>query len=127
MVTIGAHTIDHSALSKLGVEQAKKQIVMSAQIIKQNTGIHCEYFCYPYGSVGEVGLREFDLVKDAGYKAAVTTQKSMIYAEHKEHLYSLPRVSLNGDYQKIRYLKTYLTGLPFLLWNGLKKIHQYKH
>lgn len=125
LVTIGAHTISHSALAKLNDANAKFEIEQSRAIIKAKTGIECEHFCYPYGSPAEANLREFKLTERAGYKSAVTTQKGMIYAEHGAHLFALPRVSLNGEYQNIRFIKTYISGLPFMLWNRFKKIHQY--
>lgn len=125
LVTIGAHTISHSALAKLTDADAKTEIEQSAAIIKAQTGIECMHFCYPYGSAAEANLREFKLTEEAGYKSAVTTQKGMIYANHKDHMFALPRVSLNGDYQNIRYVKTYISGLPFMLWNRFHKIHQY--
>ncbi len=125
LCTIGAHTIDHSALAKLSNDEAKYQIEESKKIIKQRSNIECDVFCYPYGSPAEANLREFDLADKAGYNCSVTTQKGMLYAEHKHHLHALPRISLNGDYQHIRYVKTYLSGLPFILWNKFKKIHQY--
>lgn len=125
LVTIGAHTISHSAIAKLTDEQAVMEIEQSREIIKAHTGIECKHFCYPYGSPAEANKREFKLAKKAGYKTAVTTQKGMLYPQHKEYLHALPRVSLNGEYQNIRYVKTYVSGLPFMLWNKFKKIHQY--
>ncbi|NRA88391.1 MAG: polysaccharide deacetylase family protein, partial [Rhizobiales bacterium] len=125
LVTIGAHTISHSALAKLNDKDASDEIILSREHIKKQTDITCEHFCYPYGTADEANLREFSIARDAGYKTAVTTQKGMLYAGHIDHLHNLPRVSLNGDYQNIRYVKTYLSGLPFMLWNKFKKIHQY--
>uniref|UniRef100_A0A2A4Z931 Chitooligosaccharide deacetylase n=1 Tax=OCS116 cluster bacterium TaxID=2030921 RepID=A0A2A4Z931_9PROT len=125
LVTIGAHTISHSAIAKLSDADAKIEIEQSRAIIRDKTGIECAHFCYPYGSAAEANLREFKLTEQAGYKTAVTTQKGMLYAGHKAHLHALPRVSLNGDYQHIRYVKTYLSGLPFMLWNRFRKIHKY--
>ncbi len=125
LVTIGAHTISHSALAKLSSTEANHEIVQSRDIIKQKSGIECQHFCYPYGTAAEAGTREFELTEQAGYKTAVTTQKGMLYNGHKNHLHALPRVSLNGNYQNIRYVKTYLSGLPFMLWNKFRKIHKY--
>lgn len=125
LVTIGAHTISHSAIAKLSDADAKIEIEQSRKIIHDKTGITCEHFCYPYGSAAEANMREFKMTEQAGYKTAVTTQKGMLYAEHKAHLYALPRVSLNGDFQHIRYVKTYISGLPFMLWNRFRKIHKY--
>jgi hypothetical protein len=31
-------------------------------------------------------------------------------------------VSLNGDYQALRYVDLYLSGAPFALWNRFRRI-----
>ncbi len=80
------------------------------------------HLAYPYGSAEAAGAREFRLAKELGYRTAVTTRKGLVYAEHGEHLTALPRVSLNGDYQDERYLRVFLTGAPFAVWNGFKRL-----
>jgi hypothetical protein len=46
---------------------------------------------------------------------AVTTRKGLIRRSHADRLTALPRVSLNGDYQDLRYLKVMLSGVPCAL------------
>ena len=38
----------------------------------------------------------------------MTTQKGLLYPEHAHELTALPRLSLNGDFQDIRYVKALL-------------------
>jgi hypothetical protein len=56
-----------------------------------------------------------------GLETAVTTQKGLLYPEHAQELTALPRLSLNGDFQDIRYVKALLSGMPFALMNTLKR------
>jgi hypothetical protein len=51
----------------------------------------------------------------------VTTRKGLIHPRHAGELTGLPRVSLNGDYQKSRYVKVLLSGAPFALLNVMQK------
>ena len=67
-------------------------------------------------------LREFRLARELGFATAVTTRKGLIFDAHEDHLTALPRLSLSGDYQKPRYVEVLLSGAPFLLFNGLRRV-----
>ncbi len=121
LVTIGAHTKGHYALAKLAQAQARFQVEESIDRIEAELGRRPAHFAYPYGDPTSAGPREFAILRELGMKTAVTTRKGLIYAEHQEQLTALPRVSLNGDYQDERYLQVFLSGLPFVLWNGFRK------
>ena len=45
------------------------------------------------------------LAAELGFKTAVTTQPGVLFREHRHHLTALPRISLNGEYQQLRYLR----------------------
>lgn len=122
LVTIGAHTNNHFALAKLTEKQALEEMTSSAKRLETEIGNYPEYFCYPYGDEGSAGEREFKLAQKAGFKAATTTRKGVVFSEHNAHLTALPRVSLNGDYQSIKYIDLFASGVPFALWNKFKKV-----
>ncbi len=123
LVTIGAHTLDHLAVGRLDRDAAWTEIAGSADRIARETGRRPEFFCYPYGDPASAGPRDFALVAEAGYRAAVTTRKGLLFPEHAGHLTALPRVSLNGGFQDLRYIDLYLSGAPFALWNGFRRLH----
>jgi hypothetical protein len=62
------------------------------------------------------------MIRDAGFKAAVTTRKGLVFPKRSEHLTALPRLSLNGDFQELAFADVLLTGMPFALFNGLKRV-----
>ena len=121
LVTIGAHTRRHYALAKLTLAEAQAEIEKSVRRIEQETGKPCRHFSYPYGDEASAGPREFALVKELGLKTGVTTRKGLIHARHAQQLTGLPRVSLNGDYQKPRYVKVLLSGAPFAFFNMVQR------
>ncbi len=123
LCTIGAHTIHHYAVSKLPAEMVVKEAVQSRDRISQELGTTPEFFAYPYGDAGSAGPRDFELIKEAGFKAAVTTRKGLIYPDHQQHLTALPRLSLNGGYQKQRYTDALLSGIPFALFNRFRRVN----
>jgi peptidoglycan/xylan/chitin deacetylase (PgdA/CDA1 family) len=123
LVTIGAHTKHHYAIAKLPEAKAMEEMVGSADRIAEELGTRPSHFAFPYGDPGSAGPRDFKLAKEAGFKTAVTTRKGMLFADHRQHLTALPRVSLNGDYQSLTYTALYLSGAPFALWNGFQHVN----
>lgn len=80
---IGSHTLNHLDLSKIGSLLAKDQIVDSKQ--------GAEVFCYPSGKYTATTVQ---LVKDAGYAAAVTTKGGV--ANQDSSLFELPRLRIEN-------------------------------
>src|SRR5262249_49092751 len=121
LVTIGAHTRRHYALAKLTVAEARAEIEESVRRIERETGRPCKHFSFPYGEPGSAGPRELALARELGLKTAVTGRRGLIHARHACEMTALPRVSLNGDYQKPRYVKVLLSGAPFAFFNMMPK------
>ncbi|MGH6908147.1 MAG: polysaccharide deacetylase family protein [Aestuariivirga sp.] len=123
LCTIGAHTVHHYAVSQLGEAEALDEMTKSADRIERELGSRPAYFAYPYGDPGSAATRDFQLAAQAGFKAAVTTRKGLVFAGHRDHLTALPRVSLAGQYQKLRYIDVLLSGAAFALFNGFKRLN----
>lgn len=122
LCTIGAHTTNHFALAKLSDDEVRMELKVSRNRIEQELNRPVNYFAYPYGDELSAGPRDFSLTKEAGYVAAVTTRKGMLFEEHRDHLFALPRVTLNGNFQQIRYLDVLLSGMPFAFWNRFNRV-----
>ncbi|MGL4397585.1 MAG: polysaccharide deacetylase family protein [Hyphomicrobium sp.] len=122
LVTIGAHTNSHYALAKLNADDARREMAESIARVTAETGVPCRHFSYPYGCELSAGDREFSLAQELGVATAVTTRKGLLQAHHKDSLTSLPRLSLNGDFQDPRYVKVLLSGAPFAFWNALQRL-----
>lgn len=123
LCTIGAHTVTHRALAKLTEQDMRDEIICSRDIIASHIGKAPAHFCYPFGDEGSAAGREFEAVRRAGFKTAVTTRKGVLFPDHADHLTALPRVSLNGDFQHLRYLDVFLSGAPFAFWNRFQKVN----
>ncbi|RTL66457.1 MAG: polysaccharide deacetylase [Hyphomicrobiales bacterium] len=120
LVTIGAHTKGHLALAKLSLEDAREEIRQSVARIERELGKPCRHFAFPYGDASAAGPRDFDLAQALGLMTAVTTRKGNITEPQRHGLCHLPRISLNGDYQKARYVSALLSGVPFRLIDAIK-------
>ncbi len=122
LVTIGAHTVNHYALARLTEDEARSEMINSAEIISSYTGEMPRHFSFPYGDPGSAGPRDFKIARAAGFATAVTTRKGVIHKDHADHLTALPRISLNGNYQALRYLDVFLSGAPFSLTNRMRRL-----
>lgn len=122
LITLAAHTKSHFAIAALTEAEAISEIKTGVDIMEKELGEKPTHFSFPYGSPCAANSRDFELVKQFGFKTAVTTRKAVLYKEHKDHLTALPRVSLNGEYQKQHYIKTFLSGLPFRIKNKWQKL-----
>lgn len=122
LVTIGAHTTGHFALAKLPEARARREMQYGAERVAAELGAWPAHLSYPYGDAASAGPREFRIAGELGFKTAVTTRKGVLFPDHAGHLTALPRVSLNGAFQSLVYTGLYLTGAPFALWQGFRKL-----
>lgn len=123
LVTIGAHGVAHHAFARLSAARMRKEMEEGAHRLERKLGKRPRHLAYPYGDAESAGAREFAMAKKLGFLTAVTTRKGVLYESHADHLTALPRVSLNGDYQSLDITRAYLTGVPFALWNGFRRVH----
>jgi peptidoglycan/xylan/chitin deacetylase (PgdA/CDA1 family) len=123
LVTIGAHTRRHVPLGPLSYAEARAEIAESCARVGRETGRPCRHFSFPDGGVG---LRDFELAREAGLATAVTSQSGLLKPHHASAMDALPRIALSGDLQKPHYVKVLLSGAPFALdcpsrWSGLRR------
>ncbi|PTW60094.1 peptidoglycan/xylan/chitin deacetylase (PgdA/CDA1 family) [Breoghania corrubedonensis] len=122
LATIGAHTVGHHAVARMSEAEARDQIVRDMERHEAELGKRPEFFAYPYGGKLAAGPRDFALAAELGFKLAVTTRPGQIFPAHRTHLTALPRVSLNGLYQKRRYAELLRDGVPLALYNGFRRL-----
>lgn len=122
LATIGAHTVHHFNLKRLSPEAALAEMTESASIIETETGLRPRHFAYPYGYEDAVGPREVELARQAGFASAVTTRHGVLQPGHARHLHALPRISVNGRFQRLAYMRTLLSGLTTPLANGGRRL-----
>ena len=107
LCTIGAHTVHHYELAKLPLEQARNEIEMSIKVIEAQFGKRPIHLSYPIGGPSSASTREYDLAREVGLRSAVTTIPGPLYRKHRASLHALPRISLNGLFQRRRYVDVF--------------------
>jgi peptidoglycan/xylan/chitin deacetylase (PgdA/CDA1 family) len=122
LVTIGAHTVTHPTLAKLTKDNVRSEMDLSRSVIEAALAVRPEHLSYPFGDRTSAGAREFEIAAELGFKTAVTTRPGVLFPEHAQRLMALPRISLNGDYQRIRYVRVLLSGAATAMWNGFRRL-----
>ncbi len=90
-ITAGAHTRHHAYLPSLDLDHAWDEIAGSKKIIEEHLGHQVDYFSYPTGGF----TRDLEgLVKEAGYKGAVTTNRGK--DRFNLDLYAFKRIHMNN-------------------------------
>jgi peptidoglycan/xylan/chitin deacetylase (PgdA/CDA1 family) len=120
LVTIGAHTVNHPILAKLPERTARSEIDLSRSVIEAALGTRPAHLAYPFGDPSSAGPREFEIAEKLGFKTAVTTRPGVVFRSHRAHMMALPRISLNGEYQQLRYVRVLLSGSATAMWNGFR-------
>jgi peptidoglycan/xylan/chitin deacetylase (PgdA/CDA1 family) len=115
LATIGAHTVSHRALARLSDEEVRREMEESVDRIAAIIGHRPETFAYPYGDRAAVSPREHRIAKDLGFRLAVTTEPGTLSPRSFDTPTTLPRISLNGLYQKPKYVGALASGIPFRL------------
>jgi peptidoglycan/xylan/chitin deacetylase (PgdA/CDA1 family) len=122
LVTIGAHTVNHPMLAKLPEKAVRSEMDLSRSVIEAALAKRPEHLSFPVGDRSSAGPREFKIAAELGFKTAVTTRPGVLFAGHRNHLTALPRISLNGEYQRLRYVRVLLSGTATAVWNGFRRL-----
>ena len=110
-IEIGAHTISHPILTSLDDDSARHEIVAGKRQLEALVGKPVRLFAYPNGKVGQdFDARHVEMVRQAGFSAAFTTEAGGITAVQDR--FQLPR-SRPWDRSPFRF------GLRILSWIAL--------
>lgn len=103
---IGSHTLTHPHLARVDKKVAREEILSSKKKLEDMFGVPIRHFCYPYGS-----WRRWvrDLVEEAGYETAVTTDPGI--CTNVPDPFILPRIDVRRPPRTFATLLSY-----FLPW-----------
>ena len=122
LASFGAQTMSHPILAKHDYNFARREIGKSRLIIEERLGRPARHFSYPFGDRASAGMRDFYLAASTGFDTAVTKRPGLLFQDHAEYLFALPRLQLNGHFEQESYVEVLLSGLPFLLYNRGKTL-----
>lgn len=94
LVTIGAHTTSHAALSVLEPDQVRSEMADNRSYLERLLNREVLHFAYPYGDARACGAREAAIARELSFISALTVEASPIFAEHRNRVHMLPRISV---------------------------------
>lgn len=118
LCSIGAHTMTHAALARLSTDAALREIEQSVERIAVEVEKRPTTLAFPYGYASAAGPREAKLAERAGLAASFTTRPGYVPMSGSRH--GLPRVSVNGLFQRVRYMETLLNPGLWTLRNRIR-------
>jgi peptidoglycan/xylan/chitin deacetylase (PgdA/CDA1 family) len=118
LITIGAHSLNHFNLMRLTDDKVRRELIDGAKYLEFELGAAPRHLAYPYGYASAVGAREARIASELGFATAVTTRHGVLYPGHASHLHALPRISINGRYQRLSHVRTMVNGVTTPLANG---------
>lgn len=89
LCTIGSHTCSHPMTRYLSDDELRRELTESKKVLEKILKRPVCHFAYPYGSYYTRSVFDTALVKEAGYKTAVTTFQ--YHMNRVKSLYHIPR------------------------------------
>jgi peptidoglycan/xylan/chitin deacetylase (PgdA/CDA1 family) len=90
LITIGAHSVTHSALTGLSKLERQREIELSGQRCRALSDMRVTGFAYPHGDMNLEVQRD---VEALGYSWACSTEGAWLTSE-EHNLYALPRIGV---------------------------------
>ncbi|NEI70237.1 polysaccharide deacetylase family protein [Rhizobium lusitanum] len=102
---VGSHTLDHVHLPQLPMEEARRQITHSRELLEDLLDEGVSSFCFPYGD--ETPLDRV-LTYEAGYSAATTTRRGRARPDNDP--FGLPRATVRRNDSWLHFVKKCVVG-----------------
>jgi peptidoglycan/xylan/chitin deacetylase (PgdA/CDA1 family) len=100
----------------------RSELKMGRAVVEAAIGMRPQHLAYPFGDRTAVGTREFQIATELGFKTAVTTEPAMLFPEHRNQMMALPRIAINGDFQRRRYMGVLMSGAATAMWDGVGRV-----
>jgi len=99
-IEFGAHSVNHPILTKLPLEEAKREIIQSKKDVENNIGKQVFSFCYPNGNFN------YEIVKFIKYCGFVCAVSGPIFevSTFENSPYTLSRMEMVEDFNKFKVM-----------------------
>jgi peptidoglycan/xylan/chitin deacetylase (PgdA/CDA1 family) len=94
LITVGSHSVQHRELAGLGRDALESEVVRSKSDLEELLGREVNFFAFPFGYRSTYTRHAIDVLRRAGYQAAVSTRWGT-YGSPGE-LFEMRRIDLHG-------------------------------
>lgn len=122
LITLGAHTVHHPALSFQTSEVVREELYQSREELAQRVGRKISHFAYPFGGPQQVSPREMNIVKELGFSSACITYFGHILRKYSLYQHGLPRINVDWNDTLSTFARK-LTGFDALIYSAIKRNH----
>ena len=95
-IEFGSHSCTHPICSRLSDAELREELLVSRREIEQQLGVGVDVFCFPNGQPEDYNDDVIRQVRQAGYRAAVTTVTGFNHKNNTDP-YRIKRLSLGTD------------------------------
>ena len=88
---IGSHGMSHAYLPEVSLQQQRFEINESKKVLAERLKVRVDYYAYPVGGLTQT-VKE--LVRDAGYQAAFTTNRGV--SKLRDDVYEIRRIKMSS-------------------------------
>lgn len=118
--TIGAHTLNHVALSEIeDEEQLRREIIGSGDLLEKKLGIKVEWFTYPFGDNRSISSRAYKIIRER-YRFCCTGLRGKNTPETHPYYLCRDHIDLNAPLHYIRFILE--GGLDFYYSRRMKQL-----
>ena len=107
IITIGAHTVTHSALANLGEDEIMDEVVTSKTLLEKIIGREVMDFSYPFGNASDRGEKSGEILKQAGFRTIATTAGGVV-RRGCVNKYAIPRNTILPSVASMEDFKRFL-------------------
>jgi peptidoglycan/xylan/chitin deacetylase (PgdA/CDA1 family) len=109
LVTVGNAGLTYPVLSRLDVQQSKRELKMGRAVAEAAIGRPAPHLAYPHGTRETFGRRELTLASELGFVSAVTAEPGNVKSGEVEML-ALPRIAWDNRRKSLRAFRALLAG-----------------
>lgn len=120
LITLGAHTVHHSALRYQTSEVVREELYQSREELSQRVGRKVSHFAYPFGGHQQVSPREMNIVKELGFSSACITYFGHVFRKYSSYQHALPRINVDWN-DTLGTFARKLTGIDALIYSAIKR------